>query len=106
MTKVCFREYYDKTLLTIEGHSGYGTRGKDVVCAGISTLVGAFVNCILDEESNGRLKLHRNIIRDGYICFEIEKFSFSKERIEGIMDAFLTGFVMLAESYPDYITME
>lgn len=106
MTKVCYREYYCKTLLSVEGHSGFANSGKDVVCAGVSTLVGAFINAILDEESNGRLKLHRNIIRDGYACFEIEKFSFSKERIEGIIDAFLTGFVMLAETYPDYVVME
>lgn len=106
MTRVCYREYYGKTLLSIEGHSGFAASGKDVVCAGISTLAGAFINTVLDEESNGRLKLHRNIIRDGYVCFEIEKFDFAKERIEGIIDGFLTGFMMLAESYPDYVVME
>ncbi len=106
MTKVCYREYYGKTLLSVEGHSGFAVSGKDVVCAGISTLVGAFINSVLDEESNGRLKLHRNIVRDGYICFEIERFGFSKERVGGIIDAFLTGFMMLAETYPDYIVME
>ncbi len=106
MTKVCYREYYDKTLLTIEGHSGFASRGNDVVCAGISTLACAFINSILDEESNGRLKLHRKIIRDGYVCFEIEKFDFSKERITGMVDGFLTGFMMLAENFPQNIVME
>ncbi len=106
MTKVCYREYYDKTLLIVEGHSGFGAVGNDVVCAGISTLVGAFVNSVLDEESNGRLKLHRRIIRDGYVCFEFEKFDFSKERISGITDGFLTGALMLAEAYPQYIRIE
>ena len=106
MTRVCYREYYGKTLLSIEGHSGFATSGKDVVCAGISTLVGALINSVLDEESLGRLRLHRNIVRDGYAYFEIEKFDFSKERTEGIIDAFLTGFMMLAESYPDYVVME
>ncbi len=106
MTRVCYREYYDKTILTVEGHSGFGTVGNDVVCAGISTLVYAFINCIMDEESTERLKLNRKIIRDGYVYLEIEKFDFSKERISGIVDGFLTGFLMLAENYPDHIRME
>lgn len=106
MTKVYYREYYDKTLLTVEGHCGFDTVGNDIVCAGISAITFAFVNSILDEEVNGRLRLHRNIVRDGYICFEIEKFDFSKARISGIIDSFLTGIMMLADIYPQYIRME
>ncbi|MBQ8183120.1 MAG: ribosomal-processing cysteine protease Prp [Clostridia bacterium] len=106
MTKIYYREYYDRALITVEGHSGYAQSGSDIVCAGVSTLVFAFVNCILDEESNGRLKLIRNIVRDSYVCFEIEKFDFSKERISGIVDAFITGFLMLAETYPQCVKLE
>lgn len=106
MTKVYYREYYDRALITVEGHSGYAENGSDIVCAGVSTLIFAFVNCILDEESNNRLKLTRNIIRDSYVCFEIEKFDFSKERVSGIIDAFITGVLMLAENYPQHVRME
>jgi uncharacterized protein YsxB (DUF464 family) len=106
LTKVIYREYYDRTLLIVDGHSGFGEAGEDIVCAGISTMVGAFINSILDEEGNERLKLHRKIIRDGYVCVEIEKFDFSRERITGMLEGFLTGFLMLAENYPDYVRME
>ncbi len=106
MIKICYREYYGRTLLTVEGHSGFDSRGNDIVCAGVSTLVGAFLNTVLDEESNGRLSLQRNIIRDGYLYLEIEKFDFSRERTEGIVDGFMTGFMMLAETYPEHVVME
>ena len=44
MTKVFYREYYDNTLIVIEGHSGFAESGKDVVCAGVSALVFTLVN--------------------------------------------------------------
>ena len=106
MTRICYREYYDKALMIVEGHADFGAVGEDIVCAGISTIVGAFINSVLDEESNDRLKLHRKIIREGYVCLEIEKFDYSKERISGMIDGFLTGFVMLAEKYPQYVRIE
>ena len=70
----------------------------DTCCAGWEIPV--------DEESAERLKLRRKIIRDGYAFFEIEKFDFSRERVSGIIDGFVTGFLMLAENYPDHVRME
>lgn len=106
MTKVFYREYYDRTLVIIEGHSGFSESGGDVVCAGVSTLVFTLVNCIHDEEAADRLKLIRNIVRDGYVCLEIESFDFAKERISAITDTCITGLLMLCEHYPQYIKFE
>ena len=106
MTKVYYREYYGKTLVSVEGHSGFAEAGSDPVCAGISTLVYTLINSVLDEESDGRLKLCRKVIRDGFALLEIEKFDFAKERTEGILSTFLTGAMMLQEGYPDYIRVE
>ena len=106
MTKVYYREYYGKVLVSVEGHSGFAASGSDPVCAGISTLVYTLINSVLDEEGDGRLKLSRKVIRDGFALLEIEKFDFAKERTEGILNTFLTGAMMLQESYPDYIRVE
>ncbi len=106
MTKVYYREYYGRALISVEGHSGFAPSGSDPVCAGISTLVFTLINSLTDEEGDGRLKLHRRVIRDGFALLEIEKFDFSKERTEGILSTFLTGAMMLQESYPDYIRVE
>lgn len=106
MTKVIYREYYDNALFVVEGHSGFAENGEDVVCAGVSTLVCTLVNCMRDEEAKGRLKLKRDIVRDGYVCLEINSFDFAKERISGITDACLTGLLMLQERYPEYVRFE
>ena len=72
MTTIYHREYYDRLFLTIEGHSNFGNYGEDIVCAGISTLAYTLLNCMLDEESAGNIKLIRNIVRDGFLHLEIE----------------------------------
>ena len=106
MTTIYHREYYDRLFLTIEGHSNFGNYGEDIVCAGISTLAYTLLNCMLDEESAGNIKLIRNIVRDGYICLEIEHFDFSKARVKGIFDACITGLLMLEEGYPQHIRFQ
>lgn len=106
MTHVICREYRDNLLVIIEGHSGYGNRGEDIVCAGISALVYAFINTLLDEEASDRIKLVRNVVRDGYVCIEVMRFDYSRERIDGIVDMFSTGINMLSESYPDSVVTE
>lgn len=106
MTKVFHREYYDRSLIIIDGHTGFEASGKDIVCAGISALVCTLINVLKDEESDGRLHLKRDIVRDGYVCFEIEFFDFSKERVKGILDAVLTGLYIMHQTYPDYVKWE
>lgn len=106
MTKILFREYYGRTLIVIEGHSGLSETGSDIVCAGISTLAFTLTNSVLDEESHERLKLFRNVIRDGYVCLEFEAFEHAMERISGMVDTVVTGFLMLEEMYPEYVKME
>ena len=101
MTYITTREYRDNYLVIAEGHSGYGNRGSDIVCAGISTLVYALINTLLDEEASDRIKLVRKVIRDGYVFIEIKKFDFSQERIDGILDLFVAGLQMIEEAYPD-----
>ncbi len=106
MTTVTYRNYYDKTLIIAEGHSNSAPRGQDLVCAGVSCLVYTLLNTLVDEESSDRVRFSRKIVRDGYVCMEFEPFDFSRERVKGIVDTFMTGLYMLAESYPQNIRIE
>ena len=103
MTNIYHREYYDRLLISIEGHNAYAEQGKNIVCAAVSVLAYTLINCMLDEEAQGNVKLIRNIVRDGFVHLEIEYYDFSKERVKGILDACLTGFLMLEESYPKHV---
>ncbi len=106
MTTVTYRDYYDKTLIIAEGHSCSAPKGQDLVCAGISTLIYSLLNTLADEDSGDRINFIRQIIRDGYVCLEFESFDFSRERVKGIVDAFMTGVYMLSESYPQNVRIE
>lgn len=39
-------------LITISGHSGYEERGKDIVCASVSSIVITTINAIIEIDSD------------------------------------------------------
>ena len=106
MTRVYYREYYDKYLLIVEGHSAFGDKGKDIVCSAVSILVYTLLNMLKDEEADKRLILRREVVHDGYFCVEIEPFDFSKQRTQGIVDTVIMGLALLNEEYPEYVKLE
>ncbi len=106
MTTVTYRDYYDKTLIIAEGHSGSAPKGQDLVCAGVSALVYTLLNTLADEDTSDRIKFVRNIVREGYVCLEFEIFDFARDRVKGIVDSFMTGLYMLSESYPQNVKIE
>ncbi len=103
MTKFYYREYYDNLIISIEGHAGFESYGKDIVCAGISTLAYTLLNSLCDEEAADNIKFIKKIVREGYMYFEFSFFDYSKTRVKGITDALINGFLMLEDSYPQHI---
>ncbi len=103
MTKVFYREYYDRLLVIIEGHSGFAECGQDIVCAAASILAFTLLNCLKDEESDKRLKFIREVTNEGYMCVEVEPFGFSRERITSIVDTCIAGFILLSDEYPENV---
>jgi len=55
--------------ITIEGHSGYETQGKDIVCASVSCISITTVNAILRIDENALNFCEK----DGYLKLEILK---------------------------------
>ena len=106
MTKVFYREYYDHYLLIIEGHASFSEKGTDIVCSAVSILVYTLLNILKDEESDKRLAIRREIVRDGYFCVEVEPFDFSKNRTKGIIDTIIMGLALLNQEYPENVTLE
>ena len=57
-----------KDIITIKGHSGYGSEGTDIVCASVSSIAITTVNaliriyedCIIYNESDGYLEIKIN----------------------------------------------
>lgn len=55
--------------LTVKGHSGYAEKGKDIVCAGVSTLVYMLVNSCDCEVYGDSIKVYDDPrVFDAVIC--------------------------------------
>lgn len=106
MTKVYYREYYDRFLIIVDGHSEFNEKGKDIVCSAVSILVFTLLNALKNEECDKRLIFRREIVHDGYFCVEVEPFDFSRKRIEGIIETVILGLVLLNEEYPENVKLE
>lgn len=105
MTEITLNEYYDRVIFTAEGHSGYKKSGEDIVCAAVSALCFTLLETLRNEQSSRHLNLVREIVGDGCMCIEVQPFSFAEERVQAILDTVYTGLSMLAEKYPEYVSI-
>ncbi len=78
------------------GHAGYDEYGKDIVCASISALFQTFVESV-DKLTCDKLK---TFIGSGMAYAEYENLS---ERGQVLLDSFLVGCEMVANTYPDNV---
>lgn len=93
MIEIRYTESQDTFRLTMSGHAEYAEAGKDIVCAGASTLLFTLIN-------------HLELIGEAYNC------DYSKGYAEvaawgrqgrDAFDVIMTGFRMLSTKYPDRV---
>lgn len=92
------QEYNEKQIqkIIIDGHAGYDIRGKDIVCASVSSIVTTSVNMLirLDE------KAISYDVTDGHLEIQIFKHT---ELIDMIIENMVSLFQELEEQYKKYI---
>ena len=79
-------------LIEMNGHSGYAENGKDIVCAGVSSLVYAAINSFdsIDEKQIS--------INDGMLKLNLKGVKVS-EHEQIVLKVMLNGFSMIASQY-------
>ncbi len=90
-----------KVQLRVTGHSGSAERGKDVVCAAVSTLVQTFaggIQACLNGEVSGN-------IDSGTCDLSLEVPETGREQLETVCKVFKFGFRKIAESYPEHVKL-
>lgn len=89
--------------LTVSGHAGSDTYGKDLVCAAVSALVLAWQENLNQLQENGCLQYCWQTVKPGLAQFSCTpKKSF--QRVVLLMeDTLFSGFVALAKKYRKYI---
>lgn len=89
--------------LEITGHAGHGVKGKDIVCAAVSTLFYTLGQALAEDEE---MLMEELVFKDkeghGYIKGVPEPMYLPD--IERIYNTIFVGFKMLARQYPDNIS--
>ena len=84
------------SVITVKGHSGYADHGKDIVCAGVSTLAQTLIKSI-DSLTDDDISYS---IRPGNIEIRYTHLSDDSKKL---IDAFFIGCGLIAGEYPDNV---
>ena len=107
MTKVVILKRNNKIFeVECDGHTNYGEKGEDIVCASLSSIVQTAVLGIL-MIAELELEMERDDER-GYLKFTLPEKLDDKQDIQAsaILDTMLCGISDLYESFSDYIELE
>lgn len=85
-----------KDEIQISGHANYTEAGKDIVCAGATTLVQTLIRSIEDLTED---KIEYDI-SPGRVDIKYRNLS---EKAKTLIDSFFIGICMIADEFPDYI---
>lgn len=84
----------------VVGHANYAPCGKDIVCAGVSTLVQNLIQSI-EMLTSDTIKYD---MKPGEVHINFEK-SLSKQALI-LIDSFYIGVQAIAREYPNYVKIE
>lgn len=91
--------YDDAFDIQIQGHAGYAEKGKDIVCASISTL---YQTLMMSFENDGYGTLDHIRSNDGFEHVRIHDVA--REGL-GVITAFVIGCEAVSKAYPVYVTV-
>ena len=92
--------YWGRLRMEIEGHAGYAEEGKDIVCAGASTIVDALVGVLQDAQTRGRTTMQAEE-KDGKVIIWADPMMGSLNEIKAYFRMCVKGFQVLQEQYKE-----
>lgn len=84
--------------ITIKGHAHYAEPGKDIVCAGVSTLAQTLIVSI-EELTEDRIEY---VIQPGTV--DIKHGTLSEEA-QLLVKSFFVGINLIADGYPNHVKL-
>ena len=89
------------TGFSVSGHSGYGEKGNDIVCAAVSAVVAmaeATINDVCGAKAKVRVKEE-----DARITLTLPASCDEEESVQAVLAGMLLYLCSLRDDYPDYI---
>ena len=98
MVKVTIKREKDKIKsILVSGHAEYDVEGKDIVCAGVSSIVVGGANAIYQEDENAALIVNEK----GNVSIEMKDTS--SDTIQVILRTMITQLETIEASYKKYV---
>ena len=91
---------YTPASFEIEGHTGAGMAGNNLVCAAVSFLATTCANALQSVAKVERTA----VVRDAYMFIQVKERNMNAEALT-IFKTFLQGVKDLQESYPEHIKL-
>ena len=101
MTRVSYEP--EAFRLRVEGHAGSAPAGRDLVCAAVSVLCWTLI-----AEAEAEERYHTETVTDekrAYIDVRCCPEGATAYACSYLFDIIMSGFTLLAENYPEYITI-
>lgn len=90
--------------IEVSGHAGYAPSGQDIVCAGVSALLGGALNA-LDHYQHGRFSYRIDPQGAATIRLGDAMTEEGRQQAQIIMKTFQLGVDMLRQDYPGYLVI-
>lgn len=97
---------YDRLELkvTIEGHANHDEMGKDIVCAGISSLTYTLAMYVDKLNYFGKTPFAPNIrLNEGNAEISVVVWGKHEHQVREVFDAICDGYELIANTYPDNV---
>jgi uncharacterized protein len=94
--------HVDQTIrsITIKGHAKQNEKGKDIVCAAISTAIIVTMNAL---ERLGRNDRYTCVLKDGYFQVTVDR---TEKIVEGLLANLEHTVKQIENDYPKYVNYQ
>ena len=103
MTKATM--YWNRMRLEVSGHAGGGTKGNDLICAGISALISALIGSLQEAEQRGRCDMDYDE-KDGEARVWADPIMGCSNEIRAYFKMCMKGLRMMEQQYPENVKAE
>lgn len=104
MIRIALRQDERSAQFIISGHAGYGDKGNDIVCAGISTLTNTLANMVRQWAEADLIPLWMIWPDDEPHHIYVE--SGGDPAINAALDSIVTEFCQFGGLYPDHVKVQ
>lgn len=93
-------------LLRVQGHAGAAPKGADLVCSAVSILIYTAAQCALELYTDEKLQQWPLLeLESGSSQVAADARQGKTETVQRVFDTVMTGFYLLANQYPQFVTV-